>query len=112
MRSISINDSDFDIAIDANRNLAMVTEKACVTQDATLASLMLLGENPWNTEQGVPYMETVFQRKRPFEFEQALREEIERVPNVRRVSSITLLQLEGVLQYEATIETTYGPANI
>lgn len=110
MRSISIGD-DFDIHVGPDRNLTIAVEKEACRQSVLLASLMLRGENPLATEQGVPYMETMFQRKRPFEFEQALREEIASVPNVISVESITLLQLDEMLQYQATVQTIYGPVN-
>lgn len=111
MRGISI-DNGYDIHVGTDRNLAMSTDKECCRQSLLLASYMLLNENPLNTQEGVPYLETLFQRKRPFEFEQALRSELAKVPNVSAITNVTLLQLDDVLQYEVTAQTTYGPVSI
>lgn len=112
MRSIGVNLNTYDIEMGPDLNLTMVEDFKCINQDVLLASQMLRGENPYNTTEGVPYMETVFQQKKPFEFEEALRAEIEAVPGVRGVQGVRLLQVDEVLQYEATVQTDYGTVKL
>lgn len=111
MRSISANTEDgiYDIAMSPTRDLAMVVDKPCVRQDCLLASQMLLGEFPFDTTRGVPYMESLFQTKQPYIFEQSIKAEISRVPNVSAVGNFKMFQVDDVLQYEVTIQSTFGP---
>lgn len=114
MRSISANTENgiYDISMSPTRDLAMVVDKACVRQDCLLSSQMLLGEFPFDTNRGVPYMESLFKSKNPYVFEQGLKSEILQVPNVASVGEFKMFQVDDVLQYEVTIQSTFGPVNL
>lgn len=107
MRSIAVG-ADYDISMGPDRNLRMVTDKECVQQDCVQATRMLLGEFPYNTERGVPYMETLLKNKSIFEFEDGLRAELLRVPNVRAVTDFRVIQVADIIEFEAVIDTTFG----
>lgn len=111
MRSLAVNDS-YDLFLDTQRNLAIVTDKECVKQDCLLASQMFSGEFPYDTTRGVQYFETLFNAKNPYAFEASLRSELEQVPNVTNITSFRMLQITDVLQYEASIETTFGDVTL
>lgn len=112
MRSIAINTETYDIEMAADRNVSMVLDKECVAQDCLLAAQMLRGEFPFDTNRGVPYMETLFNDKQPFEFEEDLRDELLTVPNVTEVVDFRLIQVGDIVEFASTVNTTYGPVSL
>lgn len=108
MRSVYVGNNTYDIEMGADRNLRMVTDRDCVQQDCVQATRMLRGEFPFDTTRGVPYMENLFQNKSIFEFEEALRAELLRVPNVTGVLEFRVVQVSDLLEFEAVIETNFG----
>lgn len=112
MRSIAVNTETYDIEMAPDRNVAMVVDKECVGQDCLLAIQMLRGEYPFDTNRGVPYMETMLQDKQPFEFEENLREELRSVPNVSEVVDFRLIQVSDIVEFATSVQTTYGPVSI
>ena|ERR1700744_782989 len=111
MISIAVN-SQFDIFMDSSRSLAMVREKDACQQDCLLASQMLLGEFPYDTNQGVSYMESLFRNKNPYAFEESMKQNLLTVPNVTAVTAFRIVQIGDELEYAATIETSFGTVNI
>lgn len=111
MRSLAI-DENYDIFLDTQRNLAMAVDKEAVEQDSRMAAYMLLGEYPFDTTRGVDYMGTLFQKKNPYLFESSLRSEVMQTPNVTNITAIRMLQTDDVLQYEITLETTFGQVTV
>lgn len=70
-----------------------------------------LGELPLDSEQGIPYFETVYQSPRQIsDFEDAIRARIEELPFVQNVSSLStdFDREKGVLHYTLTAKTTDG----
>lgn len=112
MRSVAVNENTYDIYMGPDRNLGVVTDRECVQQDCLLATQMLTGEYPYDTNRGVGYMPSVFNSKQPFEFEESLRAELLRVPNVRAVVDFRLIQVGEILEFEALISTTFGQVNL
>jgi hypothetical protein len=111
MISLAVDDN-YDIYMDSSRNIGTVFNKAAVQQDCLLASQMLYGEYPYNTNLGVKYFQALFQNKNPYEFEQSMIENLESVPNVKAVRSFQMIQLADGLQYAASIDTTYGEVSL
>lgn len=111
MISIAVDDN-FDIFMDSTRSLAMVRDKEACQQDCLLASQMLLGEFPYDTTQGVSYLEDLFQNKNPYAFEESMKQNLLTVPETTGVSDFRILQIGDQLQYTATIETTFGSVDI
>jgi hypothetical protein len=107
MISIAINASG-DIYMDANNNLAIVTDQAAVEQDVLLATYLFLGEFPYDTTQGVDYFGTVFNHKNPYAFQNSLKSAILTVPNTTDVTNLTIGLNGDELQYQATIDSAFG----
>lgn len=111
MLSIAV-DSNYDIFLNSKASLATVTDKEAVQQDCLLASQMLAGEYPYDTTQGVTYMQSLFKNKNPYEFEQSMIDNLMSVPNVTQVTNFRMLQQADGLQYVATIETSFGEVSL
>lgn len=111
MLSIAV-DSNYDIYIDTTAKLGMVRDKDACTQDCLLASQMLSGEYPYDTTQGVTYLQSLFQNKNPYEFEQSMIDNLMTVPNVLQVDNFKILQQGDTLYYSADISTSFGQVTI
>lgn len=105
-------DGNYDIYMDSTRNIGTVRDKSAVQQSCLLASQMLSGEYPFDINKGVKYLQSLFQNKNPYEFEQSMIDNLMTVPNVKGVRDFRMLQLDDTLQYSASIETTYGGVNL
>ena len=91
--------------------IAMATGKDAYRTAIECAIRTRLGELPLDTEQGIPYFETVFQSSRLVsDFEAALRARIEEFTFVEEVEEISTNfdRVRGVLSYSVTVSTTDG----
>jgi hypothetical protein len=70
------------------------------------------GEMKYAADQGMPTMTTAFESFNPHQFEAAARTILMGTPNVTSVSSFSMYRDGNTLNYAATIETTFGPAQI
>lgn len=99
-----------DISLTSGQ-IAMSSGKAAYSTIIECALRTRLGELPLDTEQGIPYFETVFQSSRQIpSFEADLRARIEELPFVEEVG---VLETEfdrdkGVLRYSVKVVTTDG----
>lgn len=107
MLSIAV-DENYDIYVDTTAKLGMVKDKDACKQDCLLASQMLSGEYPYDTTKGVTYMQSLFQNKNPYEFEQSMIDNLSDVPNVTSVKNFKILQQDDKLYYSADISTNFG----
>lgn len=102
-------DANNDLFLDKNGNIAIYTQLDAVLQCCEHAVQTLLGEMVLATDQGIPYMQTVFVGVPNLQiFESALREAILDVPDVTTITSLIISQEADVLQYTAVIQTIYG----
>lgn len=91
--------------------IATVSGKEAYATIIECAIRTRLGELPLDTEQGIPYFETVFQSSRLVsDFEAALRARIEEFTFVEEVEEISTNfdRARGVLSYSVTVSTTDG----
>ena len=60
MASTLLLNSNWDLCLDANNNIAVSAEPYALAQDAASAIETYLGECQWNTTLGIPYLTQVF----------------------------------------------------
>ncbi len=98
-----------DLYLDADGNISMSYDIQAVLQACAQAAQTLLGEMVFNTDQGIPYFQTVWVGvPNVQQFTAALRAAFLTVPNVVEVISLITSQINNVLNYTAIIRTTYG----
>lgn len=114
-------DSNNDLYLDNNGNIAIVTGLTAVMQSCQQAAQTLLGEMVLQTNQGIPYFQVVFTGvPNVAQFEAALRTAFLAVPGVTQVASIDIIQTGdpdsaepfNALSYTATIDTIYGQGTL
>ena len=87
----------------------MLTDEDAVGAATKHAVSTLLGEMIYQSTDGVPYQEVVFNGVPDLvQIQFYIVREIQRVTDVVRVSDFTISFLDNILSYEATIETIYG----
>jgi copper chaperone CopZ len=101
--------STFDIYLDVNGNLAMLTGVDACEQDCQSAMQTMLREMPLDYTNGVPYFDTVFRQVNLNGFVSAGRQQLLNVPGVTEVKSFTASIANNVLTYSAQIATVYSP---
>jgi hypothetical protein len=99
----------FDIYLDNNGNLAMLTSVSACEQDCQSAMQTMLREMPLDYTNGVPYFDTVFRQVNLNGFVSAGRQQVLDVPGVTEVKSFTASIANNVLTYNAQIATIYSP---
>jgi len=97
-----------DMFLADNNNLAMVSNIDAVLQDCEHAMKAQFQEMIYAYNRGMPYMDTVWQRKNFVQFEGFARSTLRRVNGVKKVLSFAVATNNDVLQYNAVIETIYG----
>ena len=122
VQTFAVN-SNNDLFIDNEGNLAIVFDLNAVTQACKQAALTLLGEMVLQTTQGIPYFTAVWVGVPNIAaFEGALRSSWLAIQGVTGVSALTTVIgpyiVPGTttpitaLSYSATIDTIFGSANI
>lgn len=108
MRTIAVN-SDHDIYIGSDGNLAMAEGLEAVLQQCEQAASIRLNELPYAQSKGIPFFENVFTDSPDLAlYEMYLRKQFLGVPEVTGVKQIGFKQDGDVLSYEAIIQTTFG----
>lgn len=110
MTAIAVQDGD--IYIDAAGNLALVTGIYRVLQQCEQVMKLFLAEAIYAQERGIPYMQTVFDRRQLDQFESYARDMIVSVPGVVEVLTFEYRVSGDVLFYDATILTEFGEGRI
>lgn len=111
MTSLATN-SNNDIYMGPDNNLALVRGLAAVVQDTKNAVEAQLGEMPLALDRGVPTMATIWDSYKPAQFEAAARAIILTVPGVTGIKRFDIIQVSDQARYEAEINSVYGPAAI
>ena len=98
-----------DIYLDALGNLAFAFDLTAITQECQQAAKTLLGEMVYNTNQGIPYFQTLWIGvPNVQQFTAALRRAFLAVGGVLEVVSLITSQTNNTLSYTAVIRTIYG----
>lgn len=112
MRTIAVN-SNNDIYIGTDGNLAIVDRLESVKQRCEQAARILKGELPYKQSKGIPFFETPFGDSSNLGlYETYLRQQYLAVEDVTGVKYIRFKIDGNNLQYEAGILSTYGEATI
>lgn len=112
VKSFSIND-DNDIYLDKNGNLAVSRDLTATAEISKQYMQTILGELVLNTDQGIPYFQSVWNGIPNLQqFEAAARSAILSVEGVSQVQSFFVQVSTRVLSYTAVIVTSYGQSVI
>ena len=104
-----LTNSNNDIYLDANGNLAMGFGVPAVKQACFNVSKASLGEEIFSTLNGIPFFQAVFVGVPNIQmFQSYLRSAILSVPGVALIQSLTVTVQNNTLSYTAVIETIYG----
>lgn len=107
------SDSNNDLYIGADGSLAVASGLSAVLQVCAQVAKTQLGEMVYAVDQGLPNFAAVWNGAPNLgQFESYLRRNLEAVPDVVRVDSVTIDAEGDALVYQATIVTTYGPGAI
>ena len=102
-----------DLYLDNNGNLAIVYDLTATLQACAQAAKTLLGEMVLNINQGIPYFQTVWVGvPNQQQFNAALRGAFFSVAGVVEVVSLMTQQVNNALQYTAVIRTIYGTGGL
>lgn len=108
MRTLAVN-SNHDIYLGPDGNLAIAEGITAVLQQCEQAASIRLGELPYAQEKGIPFFDSVFTESPDLGlYDMYLRKQFLRVPEVTGVQQIGFKQEGDVLEYEAIINTTFG----
>lgn len=111
-RSLAVDENN-DIFIGADGSLAVATARDAVQNCCAQAAKTQLGEMIFAIDQGLPNFEAVWNGAPNLgQFEAYLRRNLQAVPDVISVDSVTIDASGGSLNYVATIKTIYGPGVI
>ena len=102
-------DSNNDIYVGSDGNLAIAENIDATMQNAAQAVKAQLGEMILAIDQGMPNFQTIWNGAPNVpQFEGYLRATILAVENVLEIQDLTIVSLNGTLQYQAQILTSYG----
>jgi hypothetical protein len=111
-RTIAV-DSNNDIFVGPDGSLAIATAREAVLHCCAQAAKTQLGEMIYAVDQGLPNFGAVWNGAPNVGlFEAYLRRNLQAVPDVVSVDSVTIDATGGALIYVATIQTIYGPGAI
>lgn len=106
-------DSNNDLFLGRDGNISISYDLQAVLENCAHAVKVRLGEVALNTEQGVPYFETVWVGvPNIIQFESAARTAIMQVPGVVEIVSFRTTRVADALNYVAVIRTIYGQGEI
>lgn len=110
--SLAVN-SNNDIYLDENGNIAIVTDLLATLQACEQAVKTKLGELVLDTTRGVPYFETVFVGVPNLQiFNAGIKAAIIAEPGVVQIVALATKVNGGILSYTAEIQTVYGTGSI
>lgn len=106
-------DENNDFVTLPNGNLAMVSDRDAVAQEAKHFAATVRAEMIHAYDEGIPFLREAFSKQPNLaQFEAALRRRLRGTPGVTGIVSLDT-QIEGeALKYTATLQTTYGMVTI
>jgi hypothetical protein len=107
------DDDNNDIALADGRNIVLISGAFACSQSLRNKSLMRLGEDQYNIEDGVDYFGTVFTPQPDFDAARAsITSNLLEVPDVQSLQSLTINVIGDVFTYTAEVNTIYGSLRI
>jgi hypothetical protein len=111
-RVLGVNDNN-DIYLSATGRLVIISDLDAVMQACESACRAQLGEMIYAKDKGIPMLDSVWSGTLQLGiFEDSIRTAIAGVPNVIAITDFNASQTGEVLQYTATIQTTFGTGTI
>lgn len=102
-------DVNNDIAMPDGRNVVLITGAVACAQNMQQKSLMRLGEDEYNVNDGVDYFGTIFTPQPNYDAARSsIATNLLRCPDVISIESITIVIDGDKFQYEADVNTVYG----
>ena len=106
-------DANNDIDIGFGNAISLVSDDIAAAQDIRSATLMRRGENIYNLNEGVGYLEYIFSPQQDYGLaRKSLYDTITSHPDVTGIRQLVLNIDNGVFNYEAIINTIYGETTI
>ena len=111
-KAIAVNSAN-DMYMDVTNNLAVAYGLTATLQACAQAAKTILGEMIFQTDNGIPYFQQVFNGVPNIpQYQAALRVAWLAVADVIEVVSLTIIQVGNTLKYNATLMTDYGQGTI
>lgn len=108
IRTLAVN-ADNDPLVDSGGNLRIVAGEQAVDLLAKHFIKALMGEMIFKADRGMPHFSTALGVDANLaQFEAAFRARMREIPDIISVPSFTASIRDGVLYYDAVIETRYG----
>lgn len=105
-------DSTNSIHLNNLYSLVILSGKEALAQTLGQISKSQLGEMPYNQQEGIPYMDTVFQQRDFILFETAMRAAFLNHPEVNYVISFDMSQDGDQFNYTAQVDSIYGTITV
>jgi len=114
MSTLTIDcDSNNDISLVDGRNIVMISGSEACSQNLLQKSLMRLGEDQYNTQDGVDYFGAIFTPQPNYDnARQSITRNLLECPDVLSIQSLTITIEADVFIYVARVNTIYGPLSI
>lgn len=101
--------SNNDLFLPDGRNLVVLTDMEALKQNILQATLMRLGENIYNINEGVDYFGTVFTPQQNYDAaRKSLIDTILAVPDVLNIESLEIQITGNTFNFQAYINSVYG----
>lgn len=102
-----------DIALADGRNIAFITGSDACAQNLLQKSLMRLGEDQYDTADGVDYFGTIFTPQPDYDAARlSIAQNLLRCPDVISIQSLDITIAANIFIYVAQIMTIYGPLKV
>jgi hypothetical protein len=111
-QSIAIDPDDYDLFLDGNSNLAMVSGVDAIAQNTATAMRALKNEMQYAMQDGMPMFATAFNTYNPIAFEAAARKVIGKVDGVTGITSFAVTRVKNQLVYAANVTTIFGTTTV
>ena len=104
MKTYILDQTTWDMILDANGNWGVATNPYSVAQDAATAMRTFLGEKIFATDEGVPYLEELLGKSAPLQLVQSLMDkEALRAPDSETASTEILESVDGKVSGQTKI---------
>lgn len=112
IKTIKTNSKN-DMILADGKNIVFIIDTPALEQSTREYGLMRLGENPFNTEDGVDYFGTMFSSPKDLDGARAsLAKALVKHPDVLSIESLVITESNNKLFWTARLNTIYGTANI
>lgn len=102
-----------DMFLPNGRDIEMVFDALACAQNLKQRSLERLGENQYNTTEGIDYFGTIFTPQPNYDAaRRSISQNLLACPDVVNIDSLTINPTDGVFNFIANVHTIYGPVNI